>query len=306
MKRFVGIGLLVGACMFSSSLALAQPEQQTQRGPWVWSLGGGAAHQFESDLDNQGDFSSTRWFAQGSVGYGWDRDTSVSLSLDGGETHYDFSDDTSIGGGKPWETIRNFRVSVPVRFSPAEDMSAIIIPSVRFNTESGASLDDGRTEGALAGVSWRLSQTFAIGPGIGWFSELGGGSQVFPIVLIDWDITDRLKLSTGPGPGASQGPGLTLSWKATDTIGFSLSGRWERTRFALDDSGPSPNGIGEERSFPFAVSIDYRATPAIELNAFVGAEFGGRLRLEDRNGNGIQEVDYDPAPIAGAAFRLRF
>ena len=39
----------------------------------------------------------------------------------------------------------------------------------------------------------------------------------------------------------------------------------------------------------------------IELNAFVGAEFDGRLRLEDSNGNRIQNVDYDPAPIAGAA-----
>jgi len=64
----------------------------------VFSLSGGAVHQFKSDLDNQGDFSSTRWFTQGSVGYAWDRDTSVSLALGGGETRYDFSDDTSTDG----------------------------------------------------------------------------------------------------------------------------------------------------------------------------------------------------------------
>ena len=301
MLRFVLLAFAVIG--LSTSVVRAQ---QAQRGPFVFSLAGAGAYQFDTGLDQQGSFAVSRWFLQPAVGYAWDRRNSVSVSFGAGENRYEFSGSTDIGGGKPWRNIRDVRASVPIRFAPAEKIDVIVIPSVRTNAESGASLNDGRTEGVIAGGTWRFGPDLSIGPGIGWFTRLGDGYTAFPILALDWNITDTLSLSTGRGLAASQGPGLTLTWKASEQVDLGLAGRYETVRFRLDDSGPSPGGIGEDRSFPVIASVAYRPWPAASLTAFAGAEFLGRLRLEDPDGDRIDETDYDPAPLVGIAFRARF
>jgi len=303
MRSFAALLFGVATMALPSSLALAQEGRPS---PWVFGLQAAAVQQFDAGLEKQGSFGVSRWFVQPSVGYAWDRRNSASVALGAGQNQYRFSDSTAIGGAKPWGTIRDARVSLPIRFAPAEAVDVIVIPSVRSFAEKGASLDDGRTQGVLAGGTWRFSPNFAIGPGIGWFSSLDGGANVFPILAIEWDITDSLNLSTGRGLAASQGPGLTLSYEASDQVSLGLAGRYETTQFRLNDDGPAPGGIGEDRSFPLVVSVAYDPTPRVSLSAFAGAEFYGRLRLEDANGNRIDQSDYDPAPLAGIALRARF
>ncbi len=55
-----------------------------------------------------------------------------------GGTNYDFSSEATIDGRQPWDEIEDYRISLPVRFSPSERSDVIIIPSVRTNAESGA------------------------------------------------------------------------------------------------------------------------------------------------------------------------
>jgi hypothetical protein len=81
-----------------------------------------------------------------------------------------------------------------------------------------------------------LSESLSIGPGLGWFSEIDGGSSAFPILLIDWKITDKWRLNTGRGLAASQGPGLTLNYQLAERWPLGLIGRYEKTRFALGDN----------------------------------------------------------------------
>jgi len=285
----------------------AQAQEGRPAGPWFFGASAATAYQGPADLDRgPGDFSVFRVFGQASVGYALDRDTRVSLSLGYGLTAYDFGGGAGLGGGEPWQDIRDLRVSLPVFFSPAENVTALVIPSIRWNAETGADLGDGQTEGVLAGFSYRFSDSLSIGPGVGVFSEIDGDTSVFPILLVDWDITDNLNLSTGGGLAATQGPGLTLSYAVTDALSVGLSGRYESVAFALDDSGPAPGGIGEDESFPVAVSVAYDLSPTLRLSAFAGAEFGGSLTLLDARGDEIAGSDYDPAPIVGLALRARF
>ena len=231
--------------------AIAQPPAVGQRpsGPWVFGIQGGAVHQFSSNLGDTGEFSSTSWFIQPGVTYAWSRRTSAGIAIGYGESNYDFKNGATLGGGKPWDRIRDARVSFPIRFGMTETINGIVIPSVRWNAESGASMDDGRTEGVLAGFIWRYSDSFSIGPGFGPFTEIDDDTNVFPIILLDWDINDKLNLGTGSGLAATQGPGLVLTYKATPTLDIGLGGRVERLKFKLDDRGPAPAGIGHEESF---------------------------------------------------------
>ena len=299
--------IFVFLSLVATSPLAAETETNRQFGPWVWGLQGGAVQQFGTGLsDGPGDFDVSRAVFQPSIGYAWDRRTSVSLSLGVGSSDYDFSNDAAIDGLSPWGKVEDYRISLPVRFSPTERSDVIVIPSVRSQVESGASLDDGRTQGVLAGASWRFSDSLSLGPGLGWFSELGGGSNAFPIVVVDWKITDKMSLTTGRGLAASQGPGLSLNYALSDRWKLGLTGRYERTRFALNGDGAAPGGYGEDRSLPLLLTATYSPWPMTSFSAVIGAEFEGSLRLEDAGGRRIGSTDYGTAPVLGFSFTSRF
>ena len=298
------------AALLCSNAAQSQPAEGAQRsfGPWVWGLAGAAVKQFDADLSgNDGEFDVSRAYIQPSFGYAWDRSTSVSLAVGLGYSEYNFSQGASIDGQSPWDDIHDYSLSVPIRFSPHEKSNAIVIPSVRTNYERGASADDGRTEGVIAGASWKFSETLSLGPGFGWFSELGGGSNVFPILLIDWQITDKMSLSTGRGLAASQGPGLTLNYALNKQWVLGLTGRYEKIRFALDEDNAAPQTrYGEDKSVPLLITLSYSPRPRTSISALVGVETNGSLRLDDRDGERLYESDFDTTPVVGLSFSSSF
>lgn len=297
----------VAGALLVCAMASAASAQERPSGPWFYGLQAAALYQGQSDLDNgTGHFSMTRAFIQPSVGYAFDRKNRVSLSLGFGQNKYDFGGGALLGGGEPWNRIWDYRVSAPIFFEATEKVTGIVIPSVRWNAESGADQGDGRTQGVLAGASYRFSENLSIGPGLGWFSQLGSGSSVFPILLIDWNVTEKLNLSTGQGLAASQGPGLTLSYALRDDWKVGLTGRYEKVRFRLDDSGPARDGIGQDTSFPLLASIEYSPSPTFSASVFAGAELGGELRLRDRSGDTLTKSDYDAAPLIGFILRARY
>jgi outer membrane receptor protein involved in Fe transport len=180
------------------------------------------------------------------------------------------------------------------------------MPSLRFNAESGASLGDGRTVGLLAGAGYRVNDRLTIGPGIGVFSELEDSASFFPILVIDWKITDSLSLETGRGFAASRGPGLQLRWTYSPTWEFAAGARYEKTRFRLDDDGVAPGGVGEDTAVPLFALAEYTLSPNARLSVFGGIEVDASVRLEDASGRKVSESDLSNAPFFGASFQARF
>jgi hypothetical protein len=195
---------------------------------------------------------------------------------------------------------------VPVRFSPTEKMSVIVIPSIRTHAESGASLRDGRTEGVLGGFSWKFSDTLSIGPGFGWFSDVGDENNVFPILLVDWKITESLSLSTGRGLAASQGPGLSLNYELNQNWTLGLTARYEKTRFSLKEREGRSAGVGEDSSTPLYIVASYSPWPMTSMTALAGVDIGGTMSLEDGQGQRVAKTDIDTAIVFGFTFQSRF
>ncbi len=298
---------LLSFCLTSAPALGQGAHEKGQFGPWVWGVSGGAVQQFEAGLEGDaGDFDVTRTYFQPSLGYAWDRRNSLSLAVGYGSSDYSFSGGSAGDGPVTWGRIEDYRISLPVRFSAGDRGDAIVIPSIRSRVEAGTSLADGRTEGVIAGFSWRFSDTLSLGPGFGWYSELGGGSSAFPILVVDWTITDRLSLTTGRGLAASQGPGLALNYTLADKWTLGLSGRYEKTRFALGDNGAGAGGYGEDRSLPLLFTVDYTPWPMTSISAVIGAEFEGELRVENGNGRRVGSSSYDAAPVFGVVFSTRF
>jgi hypothetical protein len=290
----------------TAAYLVAIDKVQAPGGPptgWSTRVDGLAVYQGDSDLSDGGSFSAGRGFLRADGLYTWDSGNSAGLSLSLGRFYYDF--DTP--GDAPWDDINDLRVSVPLRFNAGERVDVFVAPSLRYDYESDADASDGETYGFFGGVTWRLSDQLTIGPGFGAFSQIGADDwDVFPALLVDWEFADRWSLTTAQAPGATQGPGLSLTYQATDTLRYGLTARYESVRFRLDDTGIAPGGVGEDTSVPVALSLQYAPNPGTSLSAFIGAEFGGELSLEDASGSVVDRNDYDTAPIAGLSFRLAF
>mgnify|MGYP001826064232 CR=1 FL=1 len=258
--------------------------------------------QGKADLDGGGSFKAQRAFLRAGALYRFGGGVSAGLFVSGGRLDYDFNTPSPV-----FEDINDLSISVPIRFPAGENVSVFLAPSLRYDYERGASRSEGQTYGVFGGAAWKVSDSLTIGPALGAFTQVEDESlRFFPALLVDWDISDKWNLSTGTGLGATQGPGLTLSYATSDKLKFGISARYENIRFRLNDQGPAPNGVGQDRSLPVVFSVDYEPFPRSSISAFVGAEFNGQLRLEDSQGNRIETRDYDPAPLVGAAIRLAF
>ena len=279
---------------------------QTNFGPptgWSHFVRGGAVYQFDTDLDEGGSFNARRLTIQGGSGYSWDPGKTVSLALGYSYDGYSFSNDAGIG--EPWEDIHSLSLGIPMRTRFAGDWSAFLIPSLRSSGESGSKFEDTITGGVLTGFSYRFGDRLTIGPGIGIISQIEESATVFPILIIDWKITDKLSLETGRGLGATLGPGLAFNYQANSKWRLSLGGRYEKLRFRLDENGQVPSGVGEDKSFPLFAGCTYNISPKAQVSLVGGVEFGGELRLEDSDGRSIRKESYDPGGFLGFTFQVR-
>ena len=292
--------------MLAPTTTLAQPAGIDTSNPWVFGVRGGALYQSRADIDGGGGFSVARGYVEPSVSYVLGPLGNAGIALGYGYSNYDFTPGAFLGGQEPWSGVNDLRVSLPIRWGATDRLQVFAAPSLRFDWENGSKMSDGMTGGAIIGASWKVSDNLSLGPGVGVFSGLEESVDVFPILLIDWQITDDFSLRTGSGLGASRGPGLTLDWQATDEWSFGVGARYEKVRFRLDDTGPAPGGVGEDKAFPVFLTAGWEPSKGTRLTAIAGVETGGELSLEDSSGGSLASTEYDPSAFFGFAFRARF
>jgi hypothetical protein len=300
-RSALAIGLATCLAQVGAHAQEASEQVTGPPSPWSFPVRAGVAHQFETGIDGGGDFSVNRLFIEPGVQRFIGTTASVGFTLGLGYDGYDFS-----GGFSPWSDVQTVNLSAPLRWRMDESWTLFGIPSLRFNAEQGADLGDGMTGGVLAGFAYRFSDTLTLGPGLGVITQIEDRTQFFPIILIDWKITDALTLRTGRGFAATLGPGLALEWRPIQRWSFSLLGRYDRTRFRLDDGGVAPGGVGEDQSFGLFGSVDYDFGKSTSLSLFGGLSLGGELHLEDANGTGISKSKYDTAGSLGLLFNTKF
>jgi hypothetical protein len=303
MLFFLFLFLVPARTVFAEQNRTTAPRPQGTG--WSFPASGGYAYQPEVDLDEAGSFSVHKLYIQSGPSFSPDRQRSISLVVGYGFDGYDFS---GAGEGTlplSWGDIHSLRLSLPVRLSQNGRWTFLAVPSFRISGEDGAEWNDAATGGGFAGFSYRFSDRLSLGPGIGVFSQLEDSTSIFPVLLISWQITDRLSLSTGSGIAATRGPGLSLNWKQSERWELHAGGRYEKLRFRLGNDGPSPDGIGEDTSFPLFAGASCHFTERTRLTLLGGFSLAGELRLEDADGRLLVEDRYDPALFMGISFHLR-
>jgi hypothetical protein len=263
-----------------------------------WTQGG-------ADLEAGGDFRASGTILRAGVSGPAGDGGRSGLTLSYDRTDYRFSAPAAFGGTAPWDDVRHIGLSVPLWFPGSNEWSFLVNPSIDSFMEDGAKTSESIVYGAVLAVVKRFGPDRRLGLGVGVFDQLEE-VKAHPVILVDWAFTDRLRLGNPLAAGPTGGAGLELTYRLDS--GWELGGGGARrvTRFRLDEAGPFPNGVGEQRGYPVFAHVGRRFDRAFRLDVYAGATFGGELRVDNASGNELIRQDFDAAPLVGVTLTARF
>ena len=262
-------------------------------------------YQFETDLDSGGSFDVQRHFLRFDASRFIDRHWTVGLGLSLDYERWNFSGIKGLAGVDLWDEIFRPGVSLPVFYSTGGKWRFGIIPSVEFAGASGAEASESLSYGAVLSAAYAVRPDLMLGLGTGIYERLDQ-SEVFPFVVIDWKISETLRL-TNPFRAGPVGPaGLELVYAPDDSWEAGLGGAYRSYRFRLDDSSAVADGIGEVDFWAPFLRMGWRMGEHYRLDINAGAMLNGSITIEDENGNQLGESDYDAAPFVGLTLKGQF
>jgi hypothetical protein len=258
-----------------------------------------------ADIDGGGDYESrivaVRAGARGPVGGRSSVDVTFAYSYSDNR----FTTPTAFGPSPPWGDLERIGLSVSWLHATPTWWLLSVSPSVDYFRETDATLEDALTYGGVVSVAKVLGQDRALGLGAGMFRQLEG-VQAFVFPLVNWALTDRLRI-TNPLPAGPTGPaGLELSYRIGDGWVLGVGGAYREVSFRLREDGPYPSGVGEENGLIGFLHAGTSAGERWAVDLYVGAVFNGELEVQNRDGHALISRDLGTAPIVGATFKLGF
>ncbi|MBM4314802.1 MAG: hypothetical protein FJ122_12930 [Deltaproteobacteria bacterium] len=286
--------------------AQAQPAGPRDTGQTVYSFSFSPIHQFESDFGQGGSFSVQRYLVNFNTSSPVTNSVRAGIGLGYEFEKFHFSGTTVFAGANPWGDIHRFSAGLPVSYRMTESWSLFLSPQVEWYGESGvADWKDALGYGAIIAVAYRVSPGLTLGAGAGIFSRMAE-TKGFPYIVIDWKITEELRLNN-PFRTSPSGPaGLELSHRISERWEIAAGGAYRSFRFRLDDSGVAPDGIGEVDSTVGYARLTYRMGRDFKLDLYGGASFNGKMRIAGSNGNELGSDDFKTALLMALSLTLQF
>lgn len=297
------IMLLVFIC---SSQVFASETQTLKavRGATTFSFSASYLHQFNANIDNGMSFKVNRGLFKADIKTMQNEGLYTGIGINYDLLDYSFKDKEANTTLKPWSSIQDINISASLLYNVDKNIRLFLAPSFGVSSESGANLGDSLVYGASGWASYRISPTIVLGLGAGVYKK-PDKTSVYPIVIIDWAITDNLRLSNPLTPGPTGPAGLELSYKLSNDFKMGIGGAYKSVRFRLDDNDYLKEGIGEDRGFPMWIRLSHRAFKSGALDLLVGAMLGGRLKIEDMDGNDLMREKYKPAPFVAVTLTIK-
>jgi len=295
----------VRAAVIAAVAAFAASGAAQAQGNWRPFASITPAYVGKADLDGGGDYSAFSTFVRAGVAGSIGGANLAGVTFNYDYSDYSFSNPAAFGGVAPWNAVRRYGVAAPLIFGVGDGWLLSVIPSLDWFRENGADEGESLTWGGVFSATRFFDGGNRLGLGLGVFQRLQK-TTVFPLLLIDWKLGDRWRL-VNPLPAGPTGPaGLEIDYRLDGGWNLGLGAARRTTRFRLSESGPVPNGIGEERGFPVFLRATRNFGAGMTMNLYAGVVTAGQLRVEDPGGNTLREVDTDPAPLLGVTFSARF
>ncbi len=265
----------------------------------------GAESSLEADVEGGGDLDVFRMRFGVTGKAGLTRDLDLAVSIGYGLDLYDFSGTTRLGGIEPWENIHTLSVGALLSLDMNNDWTVFAGPVFQFAREDNVDLDDSFIGGGVVGATYEVSSALTVGGGIGVVSQIEDDARFFPVIVLEWEISDTLRL-TSQTTGAAGRSGLELVYDLGNDWETAIGGSYDFRRFRLDDTGIAPDGVGEETRLPIRARLSYRAGNHFIIDLYAGIAMSSELSLEDTDGTLLGQEDVDPAGLLGVTLTISF
>lgn len=282
------------------------PEAPPDR-PITWYLSTRGEFSTVAELsDSPGDMTTSRFSTRLGADFPAGQRGTLSLGYQYEITGYSFD---NAGGlipatSDPWDTVHRHALGVRYARQADAEWSWVVGSTFAWAAEEGGDLSDSFSAAAFGAVRYAVSEDLTIGLGLQYVSRLEDSDLFVPFPSFDWRISDQWRLTTEREQG--RGVGLGLLYSPTEQWTFSLGGGIEYREFRLDESGPLPDGVVRDVSFPVSVTAAYTPDRNMSLAVEVGATLGHTFRILDTTGAEISEPDVDPAAFLALQFGLSF
>ena len=300
------VAMLAGSLLLPLGTALAQDAEETldeESLPRSGVVGeAGYAWQGTADIDGGGDMSVNR-FDVGLLGridplerLRWTNTFFFSVN------DYDFGGG-GFASGDPWSTILTMRLATTLRWALNEQWGVFGGGVFIFSPETGANWGDSFSGGGQAGVDFRPRKDLFVSLGVAVISQIEDDARVTPSIILNWlpDESWAVRVGAVPASGGAAAA-AEVAYQIAEPVEIGLGLLYNQRRFRLDNSGPVPDGVGEDNSMPLRLRLGWNITPQIGLHLLAGAAFAGEVRIDNRYGNELNKQNYDPAPYLGARF----
>jgi hypothetical protein len=221
---------------------------------------------------------------------------------------YNYTFDVPNGlsrAAESWTDVERYGVAVPITYAFDGGWVANVTPSVDVFRETTASASDAVTYGASMSVSRAFAPGQRLGLGAAVFRRLYE-TKVFPIVVIDWALSDQWRLVNPLSSGPTGPAGVELVYQPSQTWKFGLAAAYRSLAFRLDDGIPGFGGVGEESGVPLVARASYSITPSMSLDFYAGAVVNGELKIIDSAGNTRSSADLGTVPLFAVNLSARF
>ena len=261
-------------------------------------------HQFNSNIDNGGEFGVTRSGFELRLSRKMTDQDSMKFKFKVERDDYDFGGVAGLGLQNPWSAIDTVDFAISWFHAIDQDKTLFAAGLVRSSYEHDFS--DGLVGGGSAGFIQRYSPTFTLGLGAGILGQIHDDPYLYPVIILDWEISENLRLSSDLVSRFGSQSGVELVWTPNSewTIGVGIT--YNYNRFRLNDSGIAPNGAGEATSWPLSFRATRHVSPDFDFTFYAGIVYNGELRLFDQSRNQLSLDKYDEAGVIGIMGQIRF
>ena len=264
------------------------------------------AKQFDSTIDNGGKIGVSRYGAELRLDYTMTNDDDLQLRFQYQRDDWEFTGTSGMGNDNPWDLVTTIDLALQWTHQLQDKTQIFGGPIMKWSSDSGAQQSESDVFGGMIGFAHVYSDTLVIGGGLGVIQSLDDDSRLFPIIVLDWKLSDDLTLTSDLTTRFGSRIGVELVWTPRDdwSLGAGLS--YDYSRFRLDDVGIAQGGVGEATSLPLTLRASYHPSPNVDFTIFGGFVLSGELSVYDQAGVSLETENYDAAGLVGLLAQYRF
>jgi hypothetical protein len=218
---------------------------------------------------------------------------SSSLEYD----HYDFSNGAMLVPGVEdlFDDMYVARAEGSYVHAFGAEWSGLGYAALSTAFEGDASIGEGVAIGLGAGPIYRADDDLTLGLILRYQSRIEDEPYVFPVPYIEWKISSDVVLRTEQKAG--YGLALSGGFGAEKRLGWEARMYYTARRFRLDESGALPDGVVEDARFPIDLGLRYSPVRDASIALHAGADVWQEYWIDDRHGDGLEDVESEVTPF---------